>query len=202
MEKIRPANDKVLSWIKKALKEAHKDKQGYSKTTRESLNKSLELIENRIDKIYDDKIDEVITLEYYNKRFKEYRKQSKDIQKQLGTMENNINHYYEVGVEIHDLAYKAKRLYLSDKATPDYKRTLINKIFASLQLKDKKLITEYKPAYQFLSEWMPKLNATSELLKQTEEYKKTGAFAPAHPLMLGDRDSNPDTQDQNLMSYH
>ena len=58
------------------------------------------------------------------------------------------------------------------------------------------------PAYQFLAEWMPKLNATSELLKNGSEYKKTGTLVPAHPCLLGDRDSNPDSQDQNLESYH
>ncbi len=189
LEKIKPRSDKVLEWIKKALKEAHKDKKGYSKTTRDSLNKSLDLIENRIDKIYDDKIDEVISLEYYQKRFKEYSRQKKDILGQLNKMENNINNYYEVGVEIHDLSYKAKRLYLSKKATEDDKRTIINKIFADLKLKDKKLITKYKPAYKFLSEWMPKLNTASELLKQGEYYEKTGSFKPAHPLLLAYRDS-------------
>ncbi|MCK5211631.1 recombinase zinc beta ribbon domain-containing protein [Candidatus Parcubacteria bacterium] len=189
-EKIKPRSDKVLNWIKKALKEAHKDKQGYSASARENLNKSRELIENRMDKIYDDKIDEVITVEYYKKRFKEYARQKEDILDQLNKMENNIKNYYEVGVEIHDLAYKARELYMSEKATADDKRTLVNKIFASLKLKDKKLIAKYTPAYQFLSEWMPKLNVTSELLKQGEEYRKTGAFAPACPVLLPGSDSN------------
>ncbi|MFA6026534.1 MAG: recombinase family protein [Ignavibacteriaceae bacterium] len=189
-EKIKPRSDKVLNWIKKALKEAHNNKKGYSNSARENLSKSLELIENRMDKIYDDKIDEVITVEYYKKRFKEYSTQKQDILGQLNKMENNIQHYYEVGVEIHDLAYKAKELYLSTKSTTDDKRTLINKIFADLKLKDKKLIAEYTPAYKFLSEWMPKLNATSELLKQGEYYEKTGAFAPAHPCLLPGQDSN------------
>ena len=81
-------------------------------------------------------------------------------------MENNIQNYYETGVEVHDLAYKARELYMSEKATTDDKRTLVNKIFSELKIKDKKLITEYTKAYKFLSEWMPKLNATSELLKK------------------------------------
>ncbi len=104
-------------------------------------------------------------------------------------MKNNINHYYETGIDIHDLAFNAKRLYLSPEATPDDKRILVNKIFISLHLENKELYLEYKPAYQFLSEWIPKLNATSELLKQGEDYKKTGAFAPAFPLLLAYRDS-------------
>ena len=189
-EKIKPGSDKVLEWIKKALKEAHKDKRGYSVGARESLNKNHEMIENRMDKIYDDKIDGVITLEYYQKRFKEYSEQKRDILDQLNKLEDNMQNYYEVGTEIHDLAYQAKKLYFSDKINADGKRTLINKIFSKLILKDKKLVTEFTPAYQFLSEWIPKLNATSELLKQGQYYEKTGSFEPAHPVLLPGSDSN------------
>src|SRR3989339_639495 len=105
-------------------------------------------------------------------------------------IENNIKNYYEVGVEIHDLAYKAKELFLSGKSTVDDKKTLVNKIFSGLKLKDKKLIAEYTPAYQFLSEWIPKLNATSELLKHGKYYEKTGSFEPACPILLPGSDSN------------
>ncbi len=201
LEKIKPMNTQVLNWIKKALKEAHKDKKDYSHVTREGLNKQLEKIEKRIDKIYDDKIDEVISREYYDKRFKEYSMERKSILKQLDKHGNKLDNYYETGIDIHDLAFNAKRLYLSRKATPDDKRIIMNKIFISMHLESKDLYLEYKPAYQFLSEWMPKLNATSELLKESEHYKKTGAFAPANPLLLGGRESNPDLLDQNQLSY-
>jgi len=32
--------------------------------------------------------------------------------------------------------------------------------------------------------WMPKLNATSELLKNGSIYKKTGSLEPAHSVLL------------------
>jgi hypothetical protein len=49
---------------------------------------------------------------------------------------------------------------------------------------------KYSLAFQFLSEWIPKLNATSELLKQGEYYRKTGSFEPVHPTLLPGSDSN------------
>lgn len=201
-EKIKPASQKVLDWIKQALKESHKDKKGYSGNTRENLNQALELVEKRIDKIYDDKIDGVITPEYYNKRYKEFKSEKTKILKQLNETENKVNNYYEVGVEIHELAFNAQKLYNSENAGPEEKRTLLNKIFADMSLKDKKLDYSYTPAYKFLAEWIPKLNATSELLKNTEYYEKTGSFEPAHPCLLGDLDSNQDRQLQRLLSYH
>lgn len=189
-ERIKPGSDKVLDWVKKALREAHKDKKSYSASTRESLNKNLELIENRLDKIYDDKIDGVITIEYYKKRFNEYNEQKRAIVDRLSGLENNFDNYYETGVKIHDLAYTAKESYLDDEATVEEKRILINKIFSELKLKGKELVVEYTPAYQFLSEWIPKLNTTSELLKTGEYYEKTGSFEPAHPCLLPGSDSN------------
>ena len=143
-----------------------------------------------MDKIYDDKIDEVISSEYYQRRFKEYDTERKNILKELNGAQNKISNYYEVGVEIHDLAFNAQKLYESKKNNAEDKRILLNKIFADMELKDKKLAVKYTFAYEFLAEWIPKLNATSELLKSGEYYEKTGSFEPAYPLLLRGPDSN------------
>ncbi len=104
----------------------------------------------------------------------------------MGKLEKRVNNYYEIGVEIHELAFKAQEMYNSRKATTDDKRTLINRIFNEIKLnEDKSLDIKYTPAFEFLSEWMPKLNATSELLKNGSNYRKTGSLEPAHPAVLG-----------------
>ena len=53
----------------------------------------------------------------------------------------------------------------------------------------------------FLAEWMPRVNSSFGLTKFGEGYEKTGLLQPVSSSMLGDRDSNPDSQDQNLESY-
>ncbi len=192
-DKIKPKSEAVLAWIKKALKEDHKSKKEYSNNTKESLNKTLSLMESRIDKIYEDKIDGVISLEFYNKKFKEYSDQKKEVIKQLSKIGNSLDNYYETGIKIHELAFNAKKLYQKGNMTNDDKRTLIQDIFKNMRLNsDDTLDIKYNPAFAFLSEWMPKLNATSELLKITEYYNKTGSLKPACSLLLGDKDSNPD----------
>ena len=162
----------------------------------------MDLVEKRLDKIYDDKIDENISVEYYQRRFKEYDTERKNILKELNGAQGTIANYYEVGADIHELAFNAQRLYDGTKASSEEKRVLLNKIFSSMELQDKKLSVQYTPAYEFLAECIPKLNTTSELLKNSEYYRKTGSFEPAYPMMLGGRDSNSDSQDQNLKSYH
>jgi len=193
MERIKPKDRVVLNWINKALKDKHKDKKEYSANTRESLNLALNKMSNRLDRIYEDKLDEIISAEYYKKKFKEFSKKKKEILEEMGKLEKRVNNYHEVGIAIHELAFTVKEKYYSKTATFDDKRTLINSIFADIKLKnDKTLEVKYTTAFEFLSEWMPKLNATSELLKNGEYYKKTGTLVPAHSTLLGDVDSNHD----------
>lgn len=61
------------------------------------------------------------------------------------------------------------------------------RFFKEMQLNlDRTISVKPTPAYEFLAEWMPKLNATSELLKNGSMYKKTGSLEPAHRALLGD----------------
>ena len=109
----------------------------------------------------------------------------------MGKLDKRVNNYYEIGVGIHELAFTALEKYHSTKATFDDKRTLVNRIFCNMELNnDKTLNVDYTPAFEFLSEWMPKLNATSELLKKSQSYTKTGTLVPAHPVWLRRQDSN------------
>ncbi len=185
LELIKPKSQAVLNWIKRALKEKHKDKKSFTKNTRDGLNKQISLLTNRLDKIYEDKLDGLITADYYKKKLSEFTKQKKQLLKKMNNSEDNSEQYYHVGIEILDLAYNAKDLYYSPNATNEDKRVLLQRIFTDLKLDGKKLKANFTPAYQFLSEYMPKLNATSELLKQGEYYNKTGSFEPAHPAVRG-----------------
>lgn len=192
MLKIKPQDQVVLDWILKALKEKNEDKKDYSASTRESLTNALKQIENRLDKMYEDKLDGLISADYFQTKSNEFSKRKKEIIDEMARAEKTIDNYYQVGVEIHELAYNAFNLFHSRKATFDDRRTLVNRIFADMQLNPgQNFEARYTLAFEFLSEWIPKLNTTSELLKQGEYYRKTGSLEPAHPILLRGRDSNP-----------
>jgi hypothetical protein len=185
MSKIKPRDQAVVDWIVKALKAKNEDKKDYSASTRESLTNALKQIENRLDKMYEDKLDGLISGDYFQTKSSEFSKRKKEIIADMGKLENTIDDYYRIGVEVHELAYNARNLFHSHKATFDDRRTLIGRIFGDMQLNPgQNFEARYSPAFQFLSEWIPKLNATSELLKNGEHYKKTGLFEPAHPVLL------------------
>jgi len=92
-------NTRLADWIQKALKEHHSTQKDYQSQTLEGLNKEFSRIQERLDGLYDDKLDKKITQEFYDKKFEQYSKQQDTV---LGAIqrlkEANIN-YYELGTD-------------------------------------------------------------------------------------------------------
>ncbi len=91
------------------------------------------------------------------------------------------------------------------KGTEKERRMILNKIGSNRQIKDKKLtITPYKwliPIQKDIKELEAQF-FTLELNKNPLNTKQKEAHASICRNLLGGRDSNPDSEDQNLESYH
>ncbi len=98
--------------------------------------------------------------------------------------------YYEAGFAIHELACKAQEIYQSPKATEEDRRLLLSYIFSNLNLNNGKIRPNYTLAFEFLQEWIPRLNNTFELTKTTVNTKQNRVFDPACSTLLRELDSN------------
>ena len=98
--------------------------------------------------------------------------------------------YYEAGYAIHELALKSQAIYQSEKATPEEQRLLLSYVFSNLTLNADKITPNYTSAFQFLVEWMPKVNKIFELAEMQINKRETGDFSPACPVVLRRQDSN------------
>jgi site-specific DNA recombinase len=172
-DKIAPQNKEVLEWLKDSLKEDHSKELAEVNFKRETLNKNFGRIQNRLDKLYDDKLDEKITLEFYDKKAEEFNQEKESITKQLKKLDENNTEYLSAGVAIHELACKAKKIYSSEKVKVEEKRLLLSYIFSNLTLNDGIVAPNHTFAFNFLSKWMPVVNTAF----QTFEPAKTGKKA-------------------------
>lgn len=153
-------NERMLGWIRKALKESHSDESEYHNSALADLNRQYTITQQRLDTLYDDKLDGKITLETYEKHFERYTKQQDDILSAIQRhKEANIS-YFELGSNIFELSQKARELY-AKKKEPEQKRSLLNFVFLNLALGDGKLGFEYKNAFQIVANraksgnWLP-----------------------------------------------
>lgn len=143
-------NEKILEWVKKALKEAHRGESDYHITTLKDLDDQLLKIERRLSRIYDDYIDEVINKDFYETKKQQLEEEQQSI---LLAKENHIKaniDYMQLGINIFELSQMGKDLY-QNYATREEKRELLNFVFSNFKLRDEKLIPTYQNGFQLLA---------------------------------------------------
>lgn len=193
--------DKQLAeWIRKALKENHGEEIVYRTSAKNELNNRMISVESRLDKLYDDKVDEKITTDFYDKKYKQYSQEQKDISDGLKQLANQGLKYYEMGINIYQLSQNAKQLY--EQADFEKKRRLLKLVFDELLLDRDRVIHKYAHSFQVLSQAAMQTNRSKirkimksdfkilEPLNLRQDKRKTGGFTPAYPDWLRESDSN------------
>lgn len=183
-DKVAPKSKRILTILEKAIKETHVGEVGYYNSSLGQINKTLELNQRRLDAIYVDKIDGKITADFYEKKFQEYSKAVEEAQENLIRLNKGNLDYYRAGYAIHELASRAEAIYRSPKATTEEKRLLLSKVFSNLSLNDETVRPNYTMAFEFLREWVPKLNSTFEPVESGLVKALTDEMMLVHPTLL------------------
>ncbi|MCX6766832.1 MAG: recombinase family protein [Candidatus Moranbacteria bacterium] len=189
-EGVAPKNERVLGWLIKAMKESHKDEIDYNTQKRESFSRIVRTADKRIEEAYKDKLDGKMPATLCEKVMKDTAKEKEAAIEELKKLSKSRTAYYEAGFAIHELALKAKAVYESPKAKQDDKRLLLSYAFSNLALKADKISPNYTLAFEFMAEWMPKLNRTFELEEISINKAKKGISASPCPVLLPGQDSN------------
>ena len=177
-------NQRLAEWIKKALKESHQDEIDYHNKSLEELNRRYEQIQRRLNVLYDDKLDEKITPEFYEQKFQQYTQEKKEIVASIEKHSNAQTKYFELGVNIFDLSQKAKELY--KKAPVEAKRTLLGLVFSNLRLNEGKLRGFYTLPFEILAN---SVRTTNKIFEPSILSKKR-AKKPDFAALLRGLDSN------------
>ena len=214
-ENLRIKNKRVTEWLKKALKESHQDEVSYHNSTVGELETRYEAVVKRMDKLYDDKLDEKITQEFYNRKFKQYSKEKDELTETIKRHSTASTGYLNLGINLYELSQRAKEIYLTAKKKDmlDEQRALIRLVFKKLILDEGKLSWEYSRAFKILSEAVSQTNCSKVenlegLEKETFEHREKshvkgqkGNLLPLRPIWLPGEDSNLEPADYILSSH-
>jgi len=184
IDKITVRSTRLAEWIKKALKEGHRDEIAYNSSAREELTKRYEILQRRIERLYDDKMDGKIAEDFYQRKFEQYAAEKEEALRGLEKHDTASTHYHELGTEIVDLACRAKEIYLADNCTIEDRRTLLSLVFSNLTLQGDKINVSYTKAFETLAQSAPAWNATFEPQETRTNKTKTEACTPVSALLL------------------
>ena len=161
-DNLKLKNNRIVEWLKKALKESHQDEVEYHNSTVGELEARYEAIQKRMDKLYDDKLDEKIAPDFYNRKFKQYSDEKDELTESIKRHSTASTGYLNLGINLYELSQRAREIYLKAKAKDmlDEQRALIRLVFAKLMLNNGKLSWEYSKAFKILSQAVEETNCS------------------------------------------
>lgn len=124
--------------VKAAIKADHAQEIEYKTTALKSLSARYETLQRRVDALYEDKLDGKISMEMWERKHAEALSEQKSIRDRMSTMKDEETKYFEIGINILDLAMRAREIY--EKRSSEEKRLLLKHIFSNLLLNDRNVV--------------------------------------------------------------
>jgi len=124
------------NYLVAALKQSLGEKREWHDQAYEGMLAEKMKIRNRLDRMYEDRLDGKIAEEQYDRRFNEYTERMNELEKSISKHDRADVNYYDFGLRILELAKNAEKLF--EIAKPEEKQELLRYVLSNSTLKDGK----------------------------------------------------------------
>jgi site-specific DNA recombinase len=131
--------------VSRALRQAHEDKKEMHDENLRRIDAEINKYQKRLDRIYEDYLDDTISKELYSRKYDEYKKMHKSLRNKRENIEQVSEEYFETIMNLLQVSRNAPILFMD--AEPEQKRILINSVLSNLVLKGNQLLWEYKKPF-------------------------------------------------------
>jgi site-specific DNA recombinase len=121
--------------LKNKIKANHAQEIEYKETAIKSLNERYSSLQRRLDHLYDDRLDEKVSRDFWERKQKEITTEQAELLEQINKIKSEEAKYFEIWLNIIGLARRAEEIY--KKRSPEERRLLLVHLFSLLTLKNK-----------------------------------------------------------------
>ena len=136
--------------INLGLKNLHKIKNGYKKQVKSNIQKQISILENRIEKLFQDKLDNIVTFEEWKKYNNKWQSEKDKLYIQLEEISKLDKQFYDKADTLLGFIDNAHDLYLSGNI--EQRRQIIAIISEKISYKDKRFDVKLRPVFQTIAE--------------------------------------------------
>ena len=153
------ADPEVLDYLTTSLHESHADEKAYHDQAVVALHQTYRKLQEKIDKAYTDKLDGVITAEFWEKQTAVWRKEQQESRDAVARHEGANQKYFELGLALLNTAGRAYDLYRV-RSLPE-KRQLAGFVVSNLAINGENVVPTYKEPFGLLAKglshpnWLP-----------------------------------------------
>lgn len=141
--------EQILEKMTSVLNTAHKNKAEMQKTLRSNFEAEYKKYQIRIEKMYEDQLDGRITIDMYDKKYKEYREQQEQIKQKISGLEVADDKYYITVTYLVKLINKAPELFA--RSEQQQNRQILQLVFQNLVLDGKNIRFNLKAPFDVIA---------------------------------------------------
>lgn len=169
-ELVSPSPD-VIAWVKVTLRTKYEADMEARTALKKQLKDRHQQLGRRMDVLYEDRLDDRISVHQYDKMQKEASNEQKMIAKKLEDFEEDYLAILEKGIDILDLSQKAAAIYESKNDTD--RRAILRDLFLNIRLNGNLIEVEYTPLVAAIAEKVRKEKELRNTFEQTINSKIT-----------------------------
>ena len=142
-----PTSD-IMQLIKQSLKDSRKLRIDYEENSTEAIQKQIETLNRRLDNLYTDKMDRVITEEYWKEKHNLWYNEKEELIEKLKGFNSAARTFDEGANLLLNFCEALPQEYL--RACPKKKQQILKLIGSNFSYKDKKVSVELTSVFDFL----------------------------------------------------
>ncbi len=203
LQSLKVQSPRLKEWIKKSLQEGNKDQEEYVLASLSSLNEELNKIVRKQSKLYDDRLEEIISLDTYKVKNVKFEEEKSSVESKIIKLNQDTNKYFQIGTLVYLVAQYADEIY--GILDPEEISGVMKYIFSDITLFNGEMSYKYTEPFKVLKKAVERTNKESSKQAEKPELAKN-IFEPAITIektiqselseavrteIRRDRDSNP-----------
>lgn len=168
--------------ISNSLKDLHYKKNGYSKEVKNNITKQIEVLENRIEKAFEDKLDDNITSEQWKTYNDKWHSEKDRLRIELENMDKLDREFYEQADIV--LGFTDNASEYCCKGNIEQRRKILDIISEKITYKDKSFDIELRPIFQTIAQNQYNLCTKSDNNRTLKKGIKKGLEPNSNPDFL------------------
>lgn len=192
-------------WALDNLREANKKEISDREAIFGSQRREYDACVRKIDNLIDMRADDQITENEYNKKRQRLLTEKARLKEMLNDTDKRVDSWLEVVEKGFNFAETASEMFSDPNIDEEIKKDIFVSLGSNLTLKDEKLSIEWDFPLSPIKSMASEVKAINERLeppKNVDIKSYMDEIYSNSPVLLPDRDSNPNFLDQNQASYH
>ncbi|MFP5503228.1 MAG: recombinase family protein, partial [Candidatus Sericytochromatia bacterium] len=139
----------VARWIEEAIEETSAEEQAFHDAEVGRLEAEIEKLTLRMEKMYEDKLEGVVSEEFWSKKAAEWQRQKREAEVRLEAMHRADQSFKALAKSTLELAHSAHTLFIQQGAHEQ--RWLLNHVLSNCFLRDGEVVPEYRKPFELLA---------------------------------------------------